>query len=46
MKVCAEVVIGNGTYDEWIKFFKSYEEERNQFVSNEYIENYQKIQHL
>ena len=38
MKVSAEVTIGNGTYDDWLKFFKSYEEERGQFVSNEVIE--------
>ncbi len=38
MKVCAEVTIGAGTYEEWIAFFKSYEEERKQFVTNEKIE--------
>ena len=38
MKVCAEVTIGNGTYDEWIAFFKGYEEERKQFVTNENVE--------
>ena len=38
MKVSAEVTIGNGTYDDWLKFFKSYEEERGQFVSNAVIE--------
>ena len=38
MKVNAEVTIGNGTYDDWLKFFKSYEEERGQFVTNEVIE--------
>ena len=38
MKVSAEVTIGNGTYDDWLKFFKSYEEERAQFVTNEVIE--------
>ena len=38
MKVCAEVTIGDGTYEEWIAFFKSYEEERKQFVTNEKIE--------
>ena len=38
MKVSAEVTIGNGTYDDWLKFFKSYEEERGQFVANEVIE--------
>ena len=38
MKVSAEVTIGNGTYDDWLKFFKSYEEERSQFVTNEVIE--------
>ena len=38
MKVSAEVTIGNGTYDDWLKFFKSYEEERGQFVTNEVIE--------
>ena len=38
MKVSAEVTIGNGTYDDWLKFFKSYEEERSKFVTNEMIE--------
>lgn len=38
MKVSAEVTIGNGTYDDWLNFFKSYEEERGQFVTNEVIE--------
>ena len=38
MKVSAEVTIGNGTYDDWLKFFKSYEEERGKFVTNEVIE--------
>tara|TARA_Y100001935_G_C16929392_1_gene324652 strand:+ start:131 stop:373 length:243 start_codon:yes stop_codon:yes gene_type:complete len=38
MKVSAEVTIGNGTYDDWLKFFKSYEEERGQFVIDEVIE--------
>jgi hypothetical protein len=38
MKVSAEVTIGNGTYDDWLKFFKSYEEERGQFVTSEVIE--------
>ena len=38
MKVSAEVTIGNGTYDDWLKFFKSYEDERGQFVTNEVIE--------
>ena len=38
MKVSAEVTIGNGTYDDWLKFFKGYEEERGQFVTNEVIE--------
>ena len=38
MKVSAEVTIGNGTYDDWLKFFKSYEEDRGQFVTNEVIE--------
>ncbi len=38
MKVSAEVTIGNGTYDDWLDFFKSYEEERSQFVTNEVIE--------
>ena len=38
MKVSAEVTIGNGTYDDWLEFFKSYESERNQFVANEVIE--------
>lgn len=37
MKVTAEVTIGNGTYEDWFEFFKSYEPERNQFVSNELI---------
>ena len=39
MKVSAEVTIGNGTYDDWLKFFKSYEVERSQFVTNDVIEN-------
>ena len=38
MKVSAEVTIGNGTYDDWLKFFISYEEERGQFVTDEVIE--------
>ena len=38
MKVSAEVTIGNGTYDDWLKFFKSYEEERGLFVTNVVIE--------
>ena len=38
MNVSAEVTIGNGTYDDWLKFFKSYEEERSKFVTNEMIE--------
>ena len=38
MKVTAEVTIGNGTYEDWLKFFKSYESERNKFVSNEVIQ--------
>ena len=38
MKVTAEVTIGNGTYEDWLKFFNSYESERKQFVSNEVIE--------
>ena len=38
MKVTAEVTIGNGTYEDWLEFFTSYESERNQFVSNEVIE--------
>ena len=38
MKVTAEVTIGNGTYEDWLEFFNSYESERKQFVSNEVIE--------
>ena len=38
MKVTAEVTIGNGTYEDWLEFFKSYEPERNKFVSNEVIQ--------
>ena len=38
MKVTAEVTIGNGTYDDWLEFFRSYESERNQFVADEIIE--------
>ena len=38
MKVTAEVTIGNGTYEDWLGFFNSYESERKQFVSNEVIE--------
>ena len=38
MKVSAEVTIGNGTFDDWLVFFKSYESERNQFVADEVIE--------
>ena len=38
MKVTAEVAIGNGTYEDWLEFFRSYESERNQFVSNEVIQ--------
>jgi len=38
MKVSAEVTIGNGTFDDWLEFFKSYESERNQFVDDEVIE--------
>ena len=38
MKVTAEVTIGNGTYQDWLEFFKSYESERNKFVSNEVIQ--------
>ena len=37
MKVSAEVTIGNGTFDDWLEFFKSYESERNQFVADEVI---------
>ena len=45
MKVSAEVTIGNGTYDDWLKFFKSYEEERSKFVTNEMIRKYLRTQH-
>ena len=38
MKVTAEVTIGNGTYEDWLEFFKSYESERIKFVSNEVIQ--------
>jgi hypothetical protein len=38
MKVTAEVTIGNGTFEDWLEFFKSYESERNQFVSNEVVQ--------
>ena len=38
MKVTAEVTIWNGTYEDWLEFFKSYESERNKFVSNEVIQ--------
>ena len=38
MKVSAEVTIGNGTFDDWLKFFESYETERNQFITDEVIE--------
>ena len=38
MKVSAEVTIGNGTFDDWLEFFESYEPERKQFVTNEVIE--------
>ena len=37
MKVCAEVTMGDGTYDGWLAFLKA-EEERKQFVTNENIE--------
>ena len=43
MKVTAEVTIGNGTYEDWLEFFNSYESERKQFVSNEVIEKLTKI---
>ena len=35
MKVTAEVTIDNGTYEDWLKFFNSYESERKQFVSRQ-----------
>ena len=38
MKVTAEVTIGNGTHEDWLEFFNSYESERKQFVSHEVIE--------
>ena len=38
MKVTAEVTIGKGTYEDWLKFFNSYESDRKQFISNEVIE--------
>ena len=43
MKVCAEVTIGDGTYDEWLAFFESYEEERKQFVTNENMKTIRKF---
>ena len=42
MKVTAEVTIGNGTYDDWLEFFRSYESERTQFVADEIIEKMRK----
>ena len=37
MKVSAEVTVNNGTYEEWLEFFNSYESKRSVFVRNEII---------
>ena len=37
MKVSAEVTVNNGTYEEWLEFFNSYESKRSEFVRNEII---------
>ena len=37
MKVSAEVTVNNGTYEEWLEFFSSYESKRSVFVRNEKI---------
>ena len=37
MRVSAEVTVNNGTYEEWLKFFNSYESKRSEFVRNEII---------
>ncbi len=37
MRVSAEVTVNNGTYEEWLEFFNSYERKRSEFVRNEII---------
>ena len=38
MKVSAEVKIGDGTFEEWLVFFESYEKDRKKYITNEVIE--------
>lgn len=38
MKLSAEVLIENATFDEWLIFFESYREKREKFVKNEVIQ--------
>ena len=37
MHLRAHVKIGNGTFEDWENFFKSYSEERSKYVKNEKI---------
>lgn len=37
MKVSAEITLNNGTYEQWLEFFNSYEKKRSNFVRNETI---------
>ena len=37
MDVIATVNISNGEFEEWIEFFKSYEQLRHKYVKNEII---------
>ena len=38
MKVSAKVTISNGTFEEWVDFFDSYKIDRQQFITDEVIE--------
>ena len=38
MKVSAEITVNNGTYEQWLEFFNSYESKRSEFVENEIIQ--------
>ena len=38
MKVSAEITVKNGTYEQWLEFFNSYESKRSEFVENETIQ--------
>ena len=37
MKVSAKVTISNGTFEEWVEFFETYKQDREQFISDEII---------